>query len=65
MKYVMMRFYGGGGLARHEVVSCKEENLIDHMGEFEQECADSNEGEYCAVLDEKELKSIMKDIKDE
>jgi hypothetical protein len=65
MKYVMMRFYGGGGLARHETIECEEEVLVDHLAEFEQDCANSNEGEYLGVLDEKEFKSIMKDMKDE
>lgn len=61
INYVMLRFYGGGGLANSEWVTCNEEDLFDNIARFEKECASSNLGEYCAVLDEEELNNIIKE----
>jgi hypothetical protein len=62
-KFVMLRLYDGGGLARHEVVRCHEDDLNNRLAWFEEECVEDNEGEYTAVLDEKEFKHISKDMK--
>ena len=63
MKYVMMRFYEGGGLARYKVIKCEEEVLDDYLAKFEQDCIDNNEGVYIGFLEEKEFNSILKDMK--
>ena len=37
MKFILMRFYDGGGLATHKIVRCNEDDLVDHCEKFEQE----------------------------
>lgn len=55
MKYIMMRFYQGGGLATFEAIDCSEEELPDELDEFERVCSLRNEGVFIGVISEKEL----------
>ena len=63
MKYIMLRFYEGGGLARFETVNCKEDDLDEKLAEFEEDCANNNEGVFVAVLEEKEFNAITRELK--
>lgn len=60
--YILMRFYAGGGLATYKIVSCEEDNLIDHLIEFEQECIRQNLGERIGIVDLDEFDTIRKEI---
>jgi len=63
MTYILMRFYGGGGLANYKIVNCDEENeLFDECVKFEQECVRQNLGEFIGILDLDEFDAIKKEI---
>jgi len=63
--YVLMRFYSGGGLARYKIVNCEEDNLINHLIEFEQECGRENLGERIGILEIDEFDAIKEAIRKE
>jgi hypothetical protein len=60
--YVLMRFYGNGGLSTYKIVSCNEDELYDHCVEFEQECVRQNLGERIGILDLDEFNAIRKEL---
>lgn len=60
--YVLLRFYGGGGLAKFKIVYCSEEELDYALDEFENECIEENVGEFTAVLDYMELQNILNEL---
>lgn len=60
--FVLLRLYDGGGLATHEIVNCREEDLYDHLVKFEKDCVSQNLGTRIGILEEKEIKSIVKNI---
>jgi len=57
--YVLMRFYEGGGLADYLIVKCKEEELEQHLIDFEEYCISQNLGTRIGVLEEDEFKKIQ------
>lgn len=61
--YILMRFYGGGGLADYKIVKCNnEDDLYDECAKFEEECIRQNLGEYIGILDLDEFDAIRKEI---
>lgn len=56
--YVFMRFYDGGGLADYLIVKCKEEELGEHLIEYEKNCIDRNLGTRIGLLEEEEFEEI-------
>ena len=60
--YILMRFYGGGGLATSEIVKCEEDDLFDKCAEFEKECGRQNLGTHIGILDLDEFNTIQREI---
>jgi hypothetical protein len=58
--YLFMRFYAGGGLAKHELIYSNEQTLEGELERFEEECIDSNSGMYIGFLTPEELEEIKK-----
>jgi hypothetical protein len=61
--FILLRFYQGGGLARSKVVKSTEEDLQDHLIEFEEECDSQNEGERIGIISKEEFVQLAKEIK--
>ena len=60
--YILMRFYDGGGLATSKIINCEEDDLFDHLIEFELDCIQQNLGTHIGILDLDEFDAIRKEI---
>lgn len=63
MTYILIRFYGGGGLADYKIVKCNEDELYNYCAKFEKECIIENLGEYIGILDLDEFNAIKTEIR--
>jgi hypothetical protein len=62
--FIMMRFYDGGGLADYDFITCAEEDLLEHLIKFEENCARQNLGTHIGVLEKEEIENIAKTLKE-
>lgn len=62
MKYVMLRFYDGGGLATYGICNCKPEDLDENLVAFEKDCISQNLGTRIGVLDENDIINIKEQM---